>query len=375
VSIPHSPFNTFAFFKGESFSASSNPQTIYQNRLDSIREQISDCNPIDEPRGSVQPWELPQNEGEFLPLNPEEQYCQQCFDEYGEETTYSNPDGFKRKVCNEINWYTTKENCEAGPVPDDSGDYRNYSYEWVSKECRFLYKNHLLYERQENPAPIPSGWRVTSSGHLTNLPVDLDVSDKTDALKNGVYVVSPTAVNYQYENGHWTTKEFTTPILDSAVKTNPTPYNVVHEFRGSPQHLWSISYPCRFKEIEDTQLAKDYNILTEQDCANMDYTLMTYSPSNTTFGTLRAVIDKAKGENKLNKFYWWVESPLFSAACPETVTPANAAGKYDYWDKTQCKKSNSNSNDEPDSVAQPIILIAGVASIVAATFFFKGGGV
>ena len=47
---------------------------------------------------------------------------------------------------------------------------------------------HWIYN--EEPVRMPKGWRVDSNGHITNLPVELNVSSKADALTKGVGVIT-----------------------------------------------------------------------------------------------------------------------------------------------------------------------------------------
>lgn len=381
MSIPQSPFNTFAYFKSEVKEAQyqPTPQTFELAKM-RMQEKVDNCEADKGTRGPVEPWELPQDTTEIVELEPK---CYQCYEIYDEDfVTYLNPEGFDRQFCGHANWHTDKESCEgATPHPDSTStgrDLRNYENKWVTEGCKYVSKQHILKERQSNPSPMPSGWRVTSSGHLTNLPLDLDVTDRTDALKNGVYVITP---EYTRFNQNWQ--------MDTTSSGDPTasPLTLQYPQRAgalpnipyytSALPSWSALLPCTHYEINDMRAVRKAGlnidrIPTENDCKNMNYIASSYHPRDTLSGTLRAVINTLKSGNYLDEFYWWVEAPLFAAACPDTVTPEEAAGKYDYWDKNQCKKQSNNSDDSTTSMATPVAIIGGVVAIIGATVYFGG---
>lgn len=310
---------------------------------------------------------MPADLAEKVPVTP---HCQQCYDEYEE-------DGFtvKRRTCNKANWYSNQSDCESGIIPSNTNDFGNYEYKWTTEECNYAFKQHIIKETPSTPQPLPKNWRVTSSGHLTNLPTDLDVTDRTNALKNGVAVIAPISIRHQHPSDETELEDYD---LNSQPIINPSAWNATIEY-GEALPLFQGYMPCVWTELEDSGSAEEYGVVTENDCANESYILWSYNPVTQQGGTLQGVIDylttggSAEGFslNNLDKQYWWLESPLFTAACPdknytEYTKPEDANGVTDYWDNTAC--INSTSKDEEEGMAIPWAIVGAVGLLGAVAY-------
>lgn len=340
-SITPSPFNIFQLpqsmlnkkFKADYTSDREWFEEGMQNAMDN-------CSPIRTGIPSRQPWELPENTAEIISLPESEQYCQTS-------------DGNKLLGFNETS-------CTAV-----SGSGQT----WITEECRFVYKQHMLKETPSIPLHLPTGWRVTPSGHLTNLPADLDVSDRTDALKNGVGVITEAGLQYNTK-GILEEVDYDSTKIDGPI-INPVAYNAIVKY-SHPQPSFKSYMPCVWTELNNMDNIDE--VFTEEDCRDDDYIAWSWHRTLAP-ATLQDNIDKLMDRNSfslrnLNKQYWWVEAPLFRGGCPdenyeEYVSVDDAAGVIDYWDDTHC---NTEITESTGSKELPWMIIGSIGVIAITAF-------
>ena len=262
------------------------------------------CVPLQRHNSSIdQPWEHPNDEATTIDI---EGYCK-------------SPQG--------QDWGIAQDGCSsAGGI-------------WTTEECDYYFKGHILKENNTGPHRIPYGWRVTSSGHLTNLPIDIDVSNRADALSKGIGVI---------------TEDCTTGYGQSVSEPSSCLGTVMNNGRvirlgdegEIPQWVWI--------RPSGRSGLRPY----------LKWAIDEVTKDSTT-------IDKETGELKaIPRKSWWVESPTFTAACSSTTPDF----KGDYWDDTYCSKKKVNDDEIEDGI--PWKLVGPIVGIVALTMMFTvyGGG-
>jgi len=185
----------------------------------------------------------------------------------------------------------------------------------------------------EVPERLPSGMRVDSNGHLTNLPFGLDVKNEEDALKKGVGVI----------------------VIDSAY-----------------QRKYSAKYPCLYyTNPEGGQW-------DEAECANSEFGPYTWGGKTVDF--FKWAIDESKAFSRKNDIeeYWWAKTPTFTASCSDKKDPNYDDTVY-YWDPTKCQgyesPNGSNGNGTGTGGSTGAIIATGVAITiltVGATIYSGG---
>lgn len=218
---------------------------------------------------------------------------------------------------------------------------------WTTEECNYTFKGHILKENNTGPHRIPPGWRVTSTGHLTNLPIDMDATDTSDALANGIGVI--TEFNDDCPNGYGNSSNESSPCMgtigDSDGNITGISPNASH---SKPKWKW----------IRPSGTTDRMNTTTQHGGTNgeSDY--------------LKGAIDEVTKTSTTPNKYWWVESPTFTAACSSTTPDF----KGDYWDDTYCPKKSNNDDEIEDGI--PWNFVGPVVGIVALTMMFTvyGGG-
>ena len=219
--------------------------------------------------------------------------------------------------------------------PDDEANM-------VDDECDFYFKGHILKENNTGPHRIPTGWRVTATGHLTNLPIDMSATDRNDALANGIGVI--TEFNDDCPNGYGNSSDESSPCMgtigDSDGNITGISPNASH---SNPKWKW----------IMPSGTTDRMNNATQHEGTNgeSDY--------------LKWAIGEVTKTSTTPKKYWWVESPTFTAACSSTTPDF----KGDYWDDTYCPKKSNNGDEETED-GMPWKFIGPVVGIVALTMMF-----
>ena len=189
---------------------------------------------------------------------------------------------------------------------------------------------HWLWN--EVPERLPSGMRIDSNGHLTNLPFGLDVKNEEDALKNGVGVI------------------------------------------GTGSHTYYVKYPCLYyTNPEGGQW-------DEEDCANSEWGAYTWGGRG-EIEYLKWAIDDAKAYARRSGIeqYWWLESPTFTASCANKMDTNHDDTVY-YWDPTHCAgydpaSSNGTNNGDGTGASTGAIIATGVAitMLTVGATIYSGG--
>lgn len=269
------------------------------------------CVPLQRHNSSIdQPWEHPNDEATTIDI---EGYCK-------------SPQG--------QDWGIAQDGCSsAGGI-------------WTTEECDYYFKGHILKDNDTGPHRIPTGWRVTASGHLTNLPIDMSVSDRGDALANGVGVI--TEFNDDCLLGYGQSVNEPTSCMGT-LSNSAGRVTGVSESADSPKWKWII--PSGTTDRMNTN--------TQSEGVNGESKHLKWA------------IGEVTKTSKTPEKYWWVESPTFTAACSSTTPDF----KGDYWDDTYCpKKGNNGDNEIEDGI--PWKFVGPVVGIVALTMMFTvyGGG-
>lgn len=275
-------------------------------------------NPVQRGSGTSQPWENP-NDWEII-TGTCTQMTQTCEDppqeiqwtaSARESTQRFYVDGgkpqeayMKCNACNGI-WNETKQIVDMSQV-------------W-----------HWIYN--EEPVRMPKGWRVDSNGHITNLPIELNVSSKDDALSKGVGVITPGSGN---ANGR----------------------------------KWTYDLPCTYYTNADSSQ------FSESECNALGNSAIQ-GESEYLEWAISEIKDYA---NKVGiQTFWWVDAPLFTATCGDS-TDANYNASAYYIDNTRCSKNQTNGgnggSDESSTSWGPIIAAGTVIGLAtwAATIYGVG---
>ena len=183
---------------------------------------------------------------------------------------------------------------------------------------------HWIYN--EEPVRMPKGWRVDANGHITNLPVELNVSSKVDALSKGVGVINA----------------------------------------GSRK--WTYDLPCTYYTNADSSQ------FSESECNALGNSAIQ-GESEYLEWAISEIKDYA---NKVGiQTFWWVDAPLFTATCGDS-TDANYNASAYYIDNTRCSKNQTNGgnggSDESSTSWGPIIAAGTVIGLAtwAATIYGVG---
>ena len=183
---------------------------------------------------------------------------------------------------------------------------------------------HWIYN--EEPVRMPKGWRVDANGHITNLPVELNVSSKVDALSKGVGVINA----------------------------------------GSRK--WTYDLPCTYYTNADSSQ------FSESECNALGNSAIQ-GESEYLEWAISEIKDYA---NKVGiQTFWWVDAPLFTATCGDS-TDANYNASAYYIDNTRCAKNQSGGgnggSDEGSTSWGPIIAAGTVIGLAtwAATIYGVG---
>ncbi len=222
-------------------------------------------------------------------------------------------------------WKDAKLACESDA---GCGGVWTETYELIDNSKNFWNLDN------DRPEKLPRGWRVDSAGHLTNLPAELNVTAST-ALQNNVAIIRP--------------------VSKDGISMADTRKFINME--------WEITLPC----IYHTN-AGEYQF-TKEDCEAMNYaTTQIYSDH------LSWVIGegkKAQQNTGDDRFYWWLESPIFTSVCSDPED-SNYSLTANYWDDTKCSSSSGSSGSggfggSNDSGVSWGPLIAAATSIVFLT--------
>ena len=188
---------------------------------------------------------------------------------------------------------------------------------------------HWIYN--EEPVRMPKGWRVDANGHITNLPIELNVSSKADALSKGVGVITAGS-------GHGGGRK------------------------------WTYDLPCTYYTNADSSQ------FSESECNALGNTAIQ-GESEYLDWAISEIKDYA---NKVGiQTFWWVDSPLFTATCGDSKDPNYDASAY-YIDNTRCSKNQTNGgnggSDESSTSWGPIIAAGTVIGLAtwAATIYGVG---
>jgi len=194
-------------------------------------------------------------------------------------------------------------------------------------------KNVWHWIWNEVPERLPTGMRVDSNGHLTNLPFGLDVDNEEDALKNGVGVI---------------------------------------DIESNVSRKYAVKYPCLYYTNPE---GGQY---TEDQCADSEFGPYTWGGKTTDYFKWAIDESKAFSRKKKIKEYWWLKSPTFTASCADK-NDSNYDDTVYYWDPTLCqsyKPSNgSTGNDNGNGTSTGAIVATGVAITmltVGATIYTGG---
>lgn len=188
---------------------------------------------------------------------------------------------------------------------------------------------HWIYN--EEPVRMPKGWRVDANGHITNLPIELNVSSKADALSKGVGVITAGSGNV-----------------------------------GGRK--WTYDLPCTYYTNADSSQ------FSESECNALGNSAIQ-GESEYLDWAISEIKDYA---NKVGiQTFWWVDAPLFTATCGDSKDPNYDASAY-YIDNTRCSKNQTNGgnggSDEGSTSWGPIIAAGTVIGLAtwAATVYGVG---
>ena len=188
---------------------------------------------------------------------------------------------------------------------------------------------HWIYN--EEPVRMPKGWRVDANGHITNLPIELNVSSKADALSKGVGVITAGSGNV-----------------------------------GGRK--WTYDLPCTYYTNADSSQ------FSESECNALGNSAIQ-GESEYLEWAISEIKDYA---NKVGiQTFWWVDAPLFTATCGDS-TDANYNASAYYIDNTRCAKNQSGGgnggSDESSTSWGPIIAAGTVIGLAtwAATVYGVG---
>jgi hypothetical protein len=188
---------------------------------------------------------------------------------------------------------------------------------------------HWIYN--EEPVRMPKGWRVDANGHITNLPIELNVSSKADALSKGVGVITAGSGNV-----------------------------------GGRK--WTYDLPCTYYTNADSSQ------FSESECNALGNSAIQ-GESEYLEWAISEIKDYA---NKVGiQTFWWVDAPLFTATCGDS-TDANYNASAYYIDNTRCAKNQSGGgnggSDESSTSWGPIIAAGTVIGLAtwAATIYGVG---
>ena len=164
------------------------------------------------------------------------------------------------------------------------------------------------------PRTLPTGWRIDKNGHLTNLPVELEVTSRLDALEKGVSVI----------------------------------YGV------DWKRHYTVYHPCVY------HTNPEYNQLSERECSNIGWI-----GGETETEYLDWAISEAKdfANREGIKTYWWLETPTFTASCADK-TDSNYNDEVNYWDPTRCADYDPENGESTGNIPWVPIIAAG--SVIAA---------
>jgi len=188
---------------------------------------------------------------------------------------------------------------------------------------------HWIYN--EEPVRMPKGWRVDANGHITNLPLELNVSSKADALSKGVGVITAGSGNV-----------------------------------GGKK--WTYDLPCTYYTNADSSQ------FSESECNALGNSAIQ-GESEYLEWAISEIKDYA---NKVGiQTFWWVDAPLFTATCGDS-TDANYNASAYYIDNARCSKNQTNGgnggSDESSTSWGPIIAAGTVIGLAtwAATIYGVG---
>ena len=189
---------------------------------------------------------------------------------------------------------------------------------------------HWIYN--EEPVRMPKGWRVDSNGHITNLPVELNVSSKADALTKGVGVITAGSGNV-----------------------------------GGRK--WTYDLPCTYYTNADSSQ------FSESECNALGNSAIQ-GESEYLDWAISEIKDYA---NKVGiQTFWWVDSPLFTATCGDSKDPNYNASAY-YIDNTRCSENQNNGgnggSDEGSTSWGPILAAGAVIGLATWGATIYGVGV
>ena len=177
---------------------------------------------------------------------------------------------------------------------------------------------HWIYN--EEPVRMPKGWRVDANGHLTNLPIDLNVSSKADALSKGVGVITAGSGNI-----------------------------------GGKK--WTYELPCTYyTDANSSQFS-------ESECNALGNSAIQGDSEYLNW----AISEIKEYANKVGiQTFWWVLNPLFTATCGDKKDANYNASAY-YIDNTRCSKNQSSGgnggSDEGSTSWGPIIAAGAVIGL------------
>lgn len=189
---------------------------------------------------------------------------------------------------------------------------------------------HWIYNKE--PVRMPTGWRVDANGHITNLPIELNVSSKSDALSKGVGVITAGSGN------------------------------------GGGKK-WTYDLPCTYYTNADSSQ------FSESECNALGNSAIQ-GESEYLDWAISEIKDYA---NKVGiQTYWWVDSPLFTATCGDS-TDANYNASAYYIDNTRCSKNQNNGgnggSDEGSTSWGPILAAGAVIGLATWGATIYGVGV
>jgi len=183
----------------------------------------------------------------------------------------------------------------------------------------------------EEPVRMPKGMRVDSTGHLTNLPIELNVTDRADAISKGVGVISTYTGT---------------------------------SFMGRKK--WKYQSPCVYvTNAESLQYSKE-------DCESIDA-----GGGGGHIEYLKWAISELRDYAKKVGIqpFWWLEDPIFIATCGDKKDAKYNPNAY-YIDNTLCSKTNGgggNGDSEGSMSWGPIIAAGAVIGLATWGATIYGG--
>ncbi len=221
-------------------------------------------------------------------------------------------------TCNGSNPQTYAGELFYNDQPKEYRDAKLFCKETWEESYQVIDNSDKLYDltiyQGHQPKTLPAGWRVDSGGHLTNLPVGLDVSSASDALEKGVAVIEPD------------------------------------------KQEWKVSMPCIFYVD-----ANEYQF-SESECQSQGYvgTEIFVKYFSWAIAESKKYHQESGGTGEL---IWWLKSPTFTASCTDESNSKYNADAH-YWDNTHCQNTTDDDGESTPSTNSGGFVAAGLAIVL-----------